>query len=284
MDELECVSATLAARRLGNTLRELRGRVGALRVVDIAKAAGLSQPTWSQIETGTAVPTQEHLAAAVRTLEATEEEAALLMALRERAKRQEWWFEYGDVASQSLLKLIGYEASATSIRMCSSGWVPGLLQTPEWARSAINLPGARTRPENIDRVVELRMRRKVIFDNPGLHLHAVCGEEAVRYRPGGHEVQVDQLRYLLESSEAEHITFQIVPFSAGLHLGHSCPYSLLEFGDGDPTMFHQEHTAEESLSDSPAEVRRWKYIFGELARIALTVEDSRRLIESVMKE
>ncbi|MFD0205419.1 MULTISPECIES: DUF5753 domain-containing protein [Saccharothrix] len=278
------MSATLAARRLGLRLRELRGRVDTLRVVDVAKAAGLSQPTWSQVETGVAIPSADHLAAAAKKLEATESELSGLMALRERAKRREWWHDYDDIASPALLKLIGYEASASEIRMCTSGWVPGLLQTDDWARAAINLPGAKTRPENIDRAVELRMRRRDVLMNPQVHLHAICGEEAVRYRPGGRQVQVAQLRHLLEMGEADNVTFQIVPFTAGLHLGHSSPYSLLEFGAEDPPMFHQEHAADATLSDNPASVRRWKYVFGELVKMALPVDDSRRLVETILKE
>ncbi|MFE9748263.1 helix-turn-helix transcriptional regulator [Saccharothrix saharensis] len=284
MDELEGVSATLAARRLGLRLRELRGRIDTLRVIDVAKVAGLSQPTWSQVETGVAIPSADHLVAAAKKLEATESELSELMALRERAKRREWWHDYEDIASAALLKLIGYETSASEIRTCSSGWVPGLLQTSDWARAAINLPGAMTRPENIERAVELRMRRKSLLDNPRVHFHAVCGEEAVRYRPGGRDVQIAQLRHLLEMSDARNITFQVVPFTAGLHLGHSSPYSLLEFGADDPPLFHQEHAADATLSDSPANVRRWKYVFGELVKIALPVEDSRRLVESILKE
>ncbi|WP_433273563.1 helix-turn-helix domain-containing protein [Actinosynnema sp. CS-041913] len=278
------MSATLAARRLGLMLRRLRGRIGTLRVVDVAKAAGLSQPTWSQVETGVAVPSADHLATAARKLEATESELSTLMALRERAKRHEWWHDYDDVGSPALMKLIGYEASARNIQMCTGGWVPGLLQTADWARNAINLPGAKTRPENIDRAVELRVRRQALLDKPQVRLHAICGEEAVRYQPGGREVQLDQLRRLLESSAAGNITFQIVPFTAGLHLGHSSPYSLLEFGSGDLPMFYQEHAADAALTDSPVDVRRWRYIFGELVKIALSVEDSRRLMESILKE
>ncbi|WP_447002747.1 helix-turn-helix domain-containing protein [Saccharothrix isguenensis] len=283
MDELEGVSATLAARRLGLKLRELRGRIDTLRVTDVAKAAGLSQPTWSQVETGVAVPSADHLLVAAQKLEATEAEVSTLMALRERAKRKEWWHEYDDIASPALQKLIGYESSASEIQTCSSGWVPGLLQTADWARAAIDLPGAKTRPENFDRAVELRMRRQRLLDNPQVHFHAICGEEAVRYRVGGWDVQSAQLLHLLEVSTAPNITFQIVPFSAGLYVGHSSPYSLLEFGVDDPPMFRQEH-ADATLSDSPADVRRWKYVFGETVKIALSVEDSRRLVESILKE
>ncbi|PSL52264.1 hypothetical protein B0I31_11491 [Saccharothrix carnea] len=85
-------------------------------------------------------------------------------------------------------------------------------------------------------------------------------------------------------SAADNITFQIVPFTAGLHLGHSSPYSLLEFGVEDPPMFHQEHAADATLSDNPANVRRWKYIFGELVKMALPVDGSRRLVETILKE
>ncbi|GAA3886473.1 helix-turn-helix transcriptional regulator [Saccharothrix violaceirubra] len=284
MDELDGVSATLATRRLGLTLRALRGRITTLRVADVAKAAGLSQPTWSQVETGVAIPSSEHLAAAAKILEATDEEVATLLALRERAKRREWWHEYNDITSPNLSKLIGYETSAIDTKMCAGGWVPGLLQTPDWARAAINVAGAKTRPEDVERAVELRMRRQAVLDNPRARLHAICGEESIRYRAGGWDVQTTQLRHLLEVGEAENITVQILPFTAGLHIGHSQPYSIFEFGEFDPPIVHQEDLVEVTLTDNPAEVRRCKYAFGVLEGLALSVENSRKLIESILKE
>ncbi|NUT50416.1 MAG: helix-turn-helix transcriptional regulator [Saccharothrix sp.] len=152
-------------------MRELRGRTDALRVTDVAEVAGLSQPTWSQVETGVAIPSADHLVAAAKKPEATESEFAELMALREHPKRRDSWHANDDIASPELLKLIGCETSASTIRT-----------------AAITLPGAKTRPENIDRAVELRMRRKEVLGNPRVHFHAICGEEAVRYRPGGREV------------------------------------------------------------------------------------------------
>jgi transcriptional regulator with XRE-family HTH domain len=256
-----------------------------LRVADVARAAGISQPTWSQVETAVAVPTREQLTGAMKALEVPEATADDLLELRERAKVVEWWHQYTDVAAAFLLKLIGYESSAVEIRQCTSGWLPGLLQTDAWARSAMLVPGAKTRPENVDRAVDLRMRRQVVLDNAGFKLHAICGEEALRYQPGGKDVQIAQLRRLLSVvTTNSRITLQVTPFSGPLHLGHSTPYTIIDFAHPlDTTIVHHEN-AMSSFSDAPPEVRRWGYVFDNLKSAALSKDETVRLIESIIKE
>ena len=286
MDPLKHVSATVAARRLGVRLRAIRQQINTLRVLDVARAAGVSQPTWSQVETGVAVPTQDHLVGAMKALEVDETTAEELLALRERAKRVEWWHEFDDVATASYLKLIGYEASAVTIRHCSGGWVPGLLQTPEWARAGILLPGATTRPENVDRAVDLRMRRQAMLDKQSFRLHAICGEEALRYQAGGRDVQLAQLRHLLSVISAnDRIRLQATPFSGALHLGHSAPYTIIDFADPlDTPIFQLEHGATAVFNDAPSEVRRWAYVYDTLTKAALSPEKTVQLIESIIEE
>lgn len=285
VDALEGVSATLAARRLGMVLRKLRQRLKTLRVLDVAKAAGVSQPTWSQVETGAAIPTEEHLIAALRVLEADEETVNALLALRQRAKRAEWWHDFGDVGNQSYLKYIGYEDSAVKLRLCSSGWVPGLLQTSEWARAIMQMPGVPIRPENIDRTVELRVRRQAVLDKPSFHLHAICGEEALRYKVGGRAVQLAQLQHLLAIAEEKNqVTFQVTPFSGPLHRGHSTPYTLADFAHPlDSSIVHFDN-AVSTFIDTPGEVRLWAYVFDHLTETALSPKETVGLIESIIRE
>lgn len=285
MDALEGVSATLAARRLGLTLRAMRQQMKTLRVADVAKAAGVSQPTWSQVETAVAIPTQEHLAGALKVLEADQKVADDLHALRERAKRPEWWHDYGDVATQTYLKLIGYEASAVRLRQCASGWIPGLLQTAEWTRASMLVPGATIRPENVDRAVELRIRRQAELDRPTFHLHAICGEEALRYQVGGREIQLAQLRHLRSVVESnDRVTLQVTPFSGPLHVGHATPYTVIDFAHELDTTVVQLEQAATTFSDGPAEIRRWAYVFDNLTRTALSADETMKLIELIIKE
>lgn len=192
---------------------------------------------------------------------------------------------YADVATQPYLKLIGYEASATRLRQCSSGWVPGLLQTPGWAGAVMQVPGALTRPENIERAVELRMRRQAVLNSPTFHLHAVGGEEALRYQVGGRDVQLAQLRHLLTmAKENNHVTLQVNAFSGPLHLGHSTPCQIIDFAHAlDTTMIHFDHAAP-TFDDTPREVRRWAYVLDNLTETALSPDDTVRLIESIIRE
>jgi transcriptional regulator with XRE-family HTH domain len=279
------VSATLAARRLGLMLRALRARMNTLRVADVAKAAGVSQPTWSQVETAAAIPTQKHLIGAMKVLEADEATVDTLLALRERAKRPEWWHEYDDVAGQATLKMIGYEASAVRLRQCASGWIPGLLQTAEWTRASMLVPGATIRPENVDRAVELRIRRQEELARQTFQLHAICGEEALRYRVGGREIQLAQLRHLRSVLESnERVTLQVTPFSESLHVGHSRPYTIVDFAhELDATIVQLEQAAM-TFTDALPEVRLWTYVFENLTRTALSPDETMELIEAIIKE
>jgi Domain of unknown function (DUF5753) len=176
--------------------------------------------------------------------------------------------------------------SVVKIRHCSSGWIPGLLQTPDWARAGMLVPGATFRPENIDRAVELRMRRQAALDKPTFHLHAICGEESLRYQAGGRTVQLAQLHHLLSVVSAnDRVTLQVAPFSAGLHLGHSGPYAIFEFANPlDTTIIELEHVATAVFKDAPPEVRLWSYVFDNLTRTALSPDESVQLIESIIRE
>jgi hypothetical protein len=284
---LEGVSATLAGRRLGILLRGYRTRLGALRVVDVAKAAGVSQPTWSQVETSVAVPGKEQLECALRLLEVEGAEADEMQALRDRAKRREWWYEYDDVANPAYLKFIGYEASAVEILQCTSGWIPGLLQTPAVARAIFSMLGSPVRPENVDRTVAVRVRRQRILENPGLRFHVICGEEALRYIWGSPAILQEQLLYLRDLAHSRpNVTFQAVPFSAGPHLGHSNPYAILRFENplDSPIVSFDSAPVTSMIVDTPAELRRWRYVFDELQRTALPPEGTVRLIESIIEE
>lgn len=284
----EGISATLAARRLGVLLRGYRTRLGALRVADVAKAAGVSQPTWSQVETSTAVPGNEQLRRALRLLEVRGAEADEMLALRERAKRREWWHGYDDVTTQHYLKFIGYEESAVEIQECASGWIPGLLQTPGVARATFSVLGSPVRPENVDRLVEVRITRQRTLENPRLRFHAICGEEALRYVWGGSQTILrEQLLYLRDLGQSHpNVTFQVVPFSAGSHLGHSNPYTILRFESplDSPVVSFDSAPVESTIIDAPAELRRWTYVFEELQKIALSPDGTVRLIDSILEE
>jgi transcriptional regulator with XRE-family HTH domain len=153
-----------------------------------------------------------------------------LLRLCEDVWAEGWWEEYNDVAGSSrLLDYVRLESRATSIQLFGAMLLPGLLQTPDYARVLIRRWDTDAVDEKIDRQVELRMDRQKILrgDNP-VALQVVL-DEAVLHRPmGRREIHVDQLNHLLDLMTVPTIDLRIVPFSAGWHASLEGSYTVYE--------------------------------------------------------
>ncbi|MFE9694043.1 helix-turn-helix domain-containing protein [Micromonospora sp. NPDC005806] len=225
---------TVLRMLLGSQLRRLREGAGVTR-----EAAGWeirsSESKISRMELGR-VGFKERDVADLLTLygvTAPEERDALLKLARD-ANSPGWWHRYGDVLPGWFQSYLGLEAAAVLVRTYEVQFVPGLLQTPDYARAVILLGHRGAAPEEIDRRVSLRMERQELLrrSNPP-QVWAVLDEAALRRPIGGPEVMRGQLDALIEATEAPHVQLQVVPFAAGGHAAASGAFSILRFGDGD---------------------------------------------------
>lgn len=145
-----------------------------------------------------------------------------------RAKEHVWWWdEYRDTIPKWFIEFLGYEDSATSIRQFQSLSVPGLLQTEAYARALFT---AGVEPPNTELALRIRLRRQQIL------LRENCGEfqfivdEAVIHRVnGGREVMFEQLRHLRKLNDRQHISIQIVPFTAGVKAILNGSFTIFDF-------------------------------------------------------
>ncbi|AEV89046.1 XRE family transcriptional regulator [Actinoplanes sp. SE50] len=215
---------------LGSQLRKLRESKGITR--DKAgyeiRASGSKI---SRMELGR-VSFKERDVADLLTLYGVESpaEREMLLSLARQANSPGWWQQLNDVLPSWFQAYLGLEAAASLIRTYEIQFVPGLLQTPEYARAVIMLGHAGASAEEIDRRVEVRRQRQQILTRPGgPQLWAVIDEAVLRRPIGGVAVMRAQIEALIEASKLPSVRLQVIPFTAGGHAAAGGPFSILRF-------------------------------------------------------
>ncbi|MGW5559729.1 helix-turn-helix domain-containing protein [Micromonospora sp. NPDC003944] len=223
---------TVLRMLLGAQLRRLRESSGVSR-----EGAGWeirsSESKISRMELGRVGFKERDVADLLTLYGVTEEhERDALLKLARDANSPGWWHRYGDVLPSWFQSYLGLEAAAALIRSYEVQFVPGLLQTREYARAVVLLGHGTAGPGEIDRRVALRMQRQQLLqrENPP-QLWAVVDEAALRRPIGGPEVMRGQLTALIEATKSPHIRLQVIPFAAGGHAAAGGAFTILRFGD-----------------------------------------------------
>ena len=178
-----------------------------------------------------------------------------------------------------------YEAKATALYMFQHSLIPGLLQTPQYAR-AVLATRPNTAEDEIDNLVAARLARQAILtrDDPPPPLLWALIDEGVLYRPvAPAEVMRDQLAYLVEMSRRPNITIQVVPYSAGGHTGLLGAFVIADI-DSSPGIVFVEDIADGRVFEDPGTVSRVTLRYKSLQSEALPKGASRELIARVAEE
>jgi hypothetical protein len=264
---------------LGSHLRELRERAGVTRS-DAGWAIRASESKISRLELGR-VGFKERDVADLLTLYGVQDtrERERLLALAREANDPGWWHRYGDVTPEWFDAYLGLEATAELIRTYEIQFVPGLLQTADYARAVAQLsPGGPRADTEIERLVALRRRRQRVLDRePPLKLWAVI-EEAVLRRPiGGTEVLRSQLDALLETVAHPNVTIQIIPLESSGHAATGGAFSLLRFPQRDlPDIVYVEHLTSALYLDRRDDVEAYTQAFDLLASTSPSPQQTER--------
>ncbi|CBG72095.1 conserved hypothetical protein [Streptomyces scabiei 87.22] len=176
------------------------------------------------------------------------------------------------------------EASATAIREYQPLLIPGLLQTPAYAR-AVNRAFAPTAPEEtIEEWVEGRVVRTRLLDDPTKPLlWAVLDEAVLRRETGGRAVMAEALNHVASLARRSRVILQVLPFSAGGHTAMQGSLRLMDFADAPPLAYF-ESVRVGRLEDDPALVTQLKLTFELLAAAALPSEKSLVMVEAVAQD
>lgn len=187
-----------------------------------------------------------------------EDERARLLALADGANTPGWWQQYADVLPSWFEAYVGLEEAAAVIRTYEVQFVPGLLQTADYAAAvtAATSPGAATRPsdDSVANRVQLRLARQQLLSRPDPpHVWAVVDEAALRRPIGGRQVMRAQLEHLLEMAKLPAITLQVMPFRYGAHAAEGGAFILLRFVEPDiPDVVYLESLAGATYLDDQA--------------------------------
>lgn len=176
------------------------------------------------------------------------------------------------------------EKEATAIRQYAPLLIPGLLQTPAYAR-AVNRAYDPTAPEaTIDEWVDGRITRTRLLDHPTKPLlWAVLDEAVLRRETGGRAVMAEALDHVVAIARRGRVIVQVLPFSAGAHKAMEGSMRLMDFAEAPPLVYF-EGPGTGRLEDDPTTVTQLRLTFELLAAVALSPEKSLALIETLAQD
>ncbi|NEA36595.1 helix-turn-helix domain-containing protein [Streptomyces sp. SID13031] len=214
-------------------------------------------------------------------------ERARLISLAKQANNPGWWQRYDDITPNWFHSYLGLEMAAELIRTYEVQFVPGLLQTPDYARAVIRL-GRGDRPlpaAEIDRLVALRKTRQEILEGSApTRLWAIVDEAVLRRPIGGRAVLRAQLEHLAELSRLPNVTLQILPFAAGGYAATGGAFSLLRFADADlPDVVYIEHLTSAVYLDKLEDLDEYVITMDSLSIAASTPRKTQELLTEITK-
>ncbi|MFD9563639.1 helix-turn-helix domain-containing protein [Streptomyces sp. NPDC059994] len=276
--------ATTRRRQLGAMLRKLRARKG-LTLEESGRLVGVSKATVSRYETQ-AGPVRWIVADALcRAYEASAAEHAAVVGLAKDAKQQGWWSSFADSIPETMNLLLTLEDEAVREDHFSCVYVPGLLQTRAYTSAIQQANELRRAPEDIERLVDIRMKRQEILSRTKPpHLWAILDESVIRRVVGSPKVMREQLSHLLEANSSRHITLQVLPFAKGAHTAALGSFVIIGGQEPSLDVVYVDLHIGSLFMEKDVELERYRLAFDYLRAQALDMAASSALIERVREE
>lgn len=277
---------TVLRMLLGAHLRRLREAQGVTRE-DAGWEIRSSESKISRMELGR-VGFKERDVADLLTLYGLDddEERTRLLALARDANNPGWWHRFGDVLPNWFQSYLGLEAAAALIRTYEVQFVPGLLQTKEYARAVVLLGHGRAKADEIDRRVELRMARQQVLTRPDApKLWVVVDEAALRRPIGGIDIMRGQVDALLEANTLPNVRLQVIPFNAGGHAAAGGAFTILRFPDQDlPDVVYIEQLTSALYLDKRDDVDLYAEAMERLCVEARPPTETQKVLEEIRRD
>lgn len=270
---------------LGKRLRHLREKagVGFDRAAEAIDVTPLTVRRMEKAEVGLRIPYVREL---LRLYGVSGAETDDFLRMAKEANQPGWWYKYRDVLPDWFRAYVSLETDSTVIRIYEPHYVPGLLQTADYARTLFRIGFPNEPDEDIERRVTLRTTRADLLTSPTAPAMWAVLEESVLRRPvGGSEVMRAQIDRLIDAIELPNVKLQIMPFSAGPHPGAFGPFHYFRFGFTElPDIVYTENLTGAVYVEQPEDVVGYLETLDRMAVQADPVDRTRSRLVEMRKE
>ncbi|MGW2822529.1 helix-turn-helix domain-containing protein [Streptomyces sp. NPDC001443] len=271
---------------LGRRLLDLRERAG-LKREEAAQILRVAPATVRRMEMAEVTLKIPYLQLLLKAYGISDAEAEAFVRLAEEANQPGWWQRFHDILPGWFSMHVSLEGAAGLIRQYEPHFVPGLLQTEDYARGVLK-SGAigQTSPDDIERHVALRMQRQGLLTRQDAPRLWVVMDETVLRRPvGDAEVMRAQVDKLLDAMKLPNVTLQVAPFANGPHPGTYGPFVLFRFAMPElPDMVYSEYLTGAVYLDARSEVATHLEVMDRMAAQAATAHRTKEILQDLRKE
>ncbi|MFF4348860.1 helix-turn-helix domain-containing protein [Streptomyces sp. NPDC001530] len=276
--------ATTRRRQLGATMRKLRARKG-MTLEEAGQLVGVSKATVSRYETQAGPVKWLVIDALCRAYGVSDPERRAVVSLAKDAKQQGWWNSFADSIPESMNLLLTLEDEAVRENHFSCVYVPGLLQTRSYTTALQHANEMRRSPGEIERLVDIRMKRQEILARPNApHLWAILDESVIRRVVGSHEIMREQLGQLLSAGESSNVTLQVLPFARGAHAAALGSFVILGGVEASLDVVYVDLHVGSLFMEKEEELERYRLAFEYLRAQALDIDASSSMIKRAREE
>lgn len=270
---------------LGAQLRRLR-EASEISRADAGYSIRGSESKISRLELGRVGLKERDVADLLTMYGVTDEtDRETFLEMVRRSNQPGWWHRYTDSMPDWFHDFVGLEEAAVRILTYELQFVPGLMQTEDYARALVSHGRPDSASAEAERLVGLRMtRQKILNRSGGPRLWAVI-DESVLHRPiGGRRVLLAQLDHLLELTKDPQITLQVVPYPLSGYAAEG-PFTMLRFGEAElPDLVYIEHLAGALYLDKRDDVELYSRVFDRLTVDAHTPDRTRQTLSKLRAE
>ncbi|MET8177580.1 helix-turn-helix transcriptional regulator [Streptomyces sp. NPDC005336] len=287
MSEARPASAapTVLRRVLGKRLRHLRERakVSFEEAAQTIEVTPLTVRRMEKAEVGLKIPYLKEL---LRNYGVRGPEIEDFLALAREANQPGWWHQFRDVLPDWFSAYVSLESEATVIRAYEPHYVPGLLQTEDYARAVLRIGFPHVTEAELERRIALRVKRQTLLAKPDAPtIWAILDETALRRPIGGDEVMRHQIDHMIDSLERPQVRLQIMRFAAGGHPGAFGPFHYFRFGFSElPDVVYTESLTGAVYVEQPAEVVAYLEVLDRMAIQAEPIGDTSTILAELRKE
>ncbi|WP_329457821.1 helix-turn-helix domain-containing protein [Streptomyces sp. NBC_01497] len=278
-------SPTVLRIVLGKRLLALRERAGVSReaAAEVLDVTPLTIRRMENSEVGFKLP---YVRLLLGMYGVTGGEAEQFTELVKDANRPGWWHRYRDAVPGWFSGYVSLEDEASLIRTYEPHYIPGLLQTEEYARGVLGAGAPRSGAE-LDRRVALRVKRQQLLTKSGAPMLWILMEESVLRRPVGEspDVMRAQVDHLLDTTAMPNVTLQLMPFTIGPHLGAFGPFHLFRFDLTElPDIVYTENLTGAVYLDRRPDSSAYLEVLDNLSARAASVHETRAFLQNIRKE